>query len=138
MENWPNSRKNFGRRMTKADVILLVSLLITGLVCFAVLRLGLQKNGAAVRILSDGELYGTYYLTEEQNIPIQKNGKVVNVLEISGHKAKMIKADCPDKLCVHQKAISRQGETIVCLPNKIVVEIEGDKNTDTDLDSISR
>ncbi|KAI4447103.1 hypothetical protein C823_001622 [Eubacterium plexicaudatum ASF492] len=48
----------------------------------------------------------------------------------------MIWADCPDQLCVHQKAISGQGETIVCLPNKIVVEIaEGE---DADLDAISR
>lgn len=136
MENWRSSRKNHGKRMTKADTVLLAAFILTGLACFAALRLGLQKDGAAVRILSDGELYGTYDLTEEQNIPIQKNGKAVNVLKISGHKAKMIKADCPDKLCVHQKAISRQGETIVCLPNKIVVEIEGTK--DAGLDSISR
>ena len=36
----------------------------------------------------------------------------------------MISADCPDKLCVNQHAISSNGETIVCLPNKVVVEVE--------------
>ena len=35
----------------------------------------------------------------------------------------MIEADCPDRLCVKQKAICKNGETIVCLPHKVVVEI---------------
>ena len=43
---------------------------------------------------------------------------------IENGKADMISADCPDKLCVNQHAISSNGETIVCLPNKVVVEVE--------------
>ena len=44
----------------------------------------------------------------------------------------MIEADCPDKLCVHQKAIERTNETIVCLPHKVVVEIQDAKEADFD------
>ena len=42
---------------------------------------------------------------------------------IADGKADMKDADCPDRLCVKQKAISRQNENIVCLPNKIVVTV---------------
>ena len=42
---------------------------------------------------------------------------------IKDGKADMIHADCPDKICVHQKAVSAENETIVCLPNKIVVTV---------------
>jgi hypothetical protein len=49
----------------------------------------------------------------------------------------MTQADCPDKLCVHQKAISATGETIVCLPNKVVVEIAGETE-DAEFDTIAK
>ena len=129
-------KKNSIKRMTKADLVLIGILLLTGLTCLLAVRLLVQKDGAKVRILSDGQLYGTYRLTGDQEIPIQKEGEVVNILKISDRKAKMIQADCPDQLCVHQRARCRQGETIVCLPNKIVVEIDGEQ--DAGLDSISR
>ena len=129
-------KKNRIKRMTKADLVLIGILLLIGLTCLLAVRLLVQKGGTTVRILSDGQLYGTYHLTNDQESPIQKEGEVVNILKISDRKAKMIQADCPDQLCVHQKSICRQGETIVCLPNKIVVEIEGEQ--DADLDSISR
>ena len=34
----------------------------------------------------------------------------------------MIRADCPDQLCVKQKAVSKNKESIICLPNKVVIE----------------
>ena len=40
----------------------------------------------------------------------------------------MSKAHCPDKLCVHQGKITKAGESIVCLPNKIMIEISGTKD----------
>ena len=44
----------------------------------------------------------------------------------------MIDADCPDQLCVKQKKISLKNETIVCLPNKVVIEIEGADSSQLD------
>ena len=60
-----------------------------------------------------------------RRIPIQKDGKTTNLLVIKDGKADVTEADCPDKLCVHQKAISKTNETIVCLPNKVVVQVIG-------------
>ena len=51
-----------------------------------------------------------------------------------GAKAKMLTADCPDQLCVHQQAISKKNQTIVCLPNKVVAEVTG--NTRKDYDAV--
>lgn len=48
----------------------------------------------------------------------------------------MIEADCPDKLCVHQGYISRVGEVLVCIPNKVVVEIKSD-DSEKELDGIN-
>jgi len=123
------------RRIAKPDLLLIGLLLAVGTAGFFAVRM-LQQDGTTVRILLDGKTYGTYRLAEAQNIPILKNGAVANTLQIAEGKAKMIQADCPDKLCVRQNAIARQGETIVCLPNKIVVQVEGAQPSE--LDSVSR
>ena len=54
---------------------------------------------------------------------------ITNVCEIKDGQARMISAQCPDHLCMKQKAIDEKGGTIVCLPNKVV--IEGEKSTDS-------
>ena len=81
-------------------------------------------------------IYGTYPLDVDKEIPIQKDGKTTNLLVIRDGKADVTEADCPDKLCVHQKAISKTNETIVCLPNKVVVQVIG--AGESELDSIAR
>ena len=48
-----------------------------------------------------------------------------NVLVIENHRASVVEADCPDKLCIHQGQIWGAGQMIVCLPNKLMVTIEG-------------
>ena len=39
------------------------------------------------------------------------------------------KQNCPDKICVNHAAISKKGETIVCLPHKVVVEVVDENGT---------
>ena len=50
-----------------------------------------------------------------------------NIVEIDRDKVKMYYADCPDLDCVRQGWISRPGQMIVCLPNRIVIKIESDE-----------
>lgn len=64
------------------------------------------------------------------------DGDVTNTLVIKGGVADMTSADCPDHLCVKQKAISKEGESIICLPNKVVVTVKSDMKSD--IDSISK
>ena len=96
-----------------------------------------NKEGACVEVTVDEKVYGTYDLNENQEIPITIDGEVTNVLTIKDGKAKMTDADCPDHLCMHQKAISKEKETIVCLPNKVVAEVTGSKEQQ-EFDSIAR
>lgn len=93
-----------------------------------------RERGASVKVTVNGQLYGTYSLKQDREVEIVV-GENVNVLRIWDEKADMISADCPDLLCVHQKAIFRQGETIVCLPNKVVAEVIGGE--EAELDSVT-
>ena len=80
-----------------------------------------------------GDWSNAYYLTRPQTVKIKNSkGKTTNVLVIRDGKADMKEADCPDKLCVHQKAISAENESIVCLPNRVVVTVTNSKKEGMD------
>ena len=98
--------------------------LIAGAICLALavflLRETFQKTGDTIEITVDGELYGTYSLKEDQTILINDT----NTCQIQNGQAKMIQADCPDHLCMKQKAVTKEGGTITCLPNRVVIQAE--------------
>lgn len=115
--------------MKKKDLILICSVLVLAAAFWLVPRaVGLFGNSKEkkLRITVSGEEYGTYSLEEDQVIKVGDT----NVCEIKDKKVSMISADCPDQLCIHQRTIQLQGETIVCLPNKVVLEITGTRQTD--------
>lgn len=120
------------KRFGKSDRIFLGTVFLILLVCCAWFYFFGGDKGAVAQVTVNGQLYGTYSLDKDQKVKIVVGETVTNILQIQNGKADMISADCPDKLCVHQKAISRQKETIVCLPNKVVVEVIGGKEAEVD------
>ena len=113
------------KRLVKTDLCflgILLLVLITGCIFFYAHK---HKDGAVAVVTVAGEYYGTYPLEKDCRIEIKTNEIVTNILEIHDGKADMTDANCPDYLCVHQRAISKANETIVCLPNQVVVEIKG-------------
>lgn len=119
--------RKFGMR----DCLFLASLFLFGML----LTIGIYRfseRGSKITITVDGQLYGTYALREPQEIPIELEGRIANVIVIENGSAYMKDADCPDKLCMHQGAIFRDRQTIVCLPHKLVVEVVGGKKEEYD------
>ena len=80
-------------------------------------------KGGEVIIKVDGKDYGTYPLNEDKTIDIDEHNKVI----IKEGVVYMEDANCPDKLCIKQGKIDSNGQKIVCLPNKTVVEISSEK-----------
>lgn len=104
------------------DFLLISGLLI--LSCFLLLlQYLLKKPGAYVYVTVEGEQVGSYPLTEEKQIPIHTE-RGYNLLVIADHKASIQEADCPDGLCASSHPISRQGESLICLPHQLVVTVE--------------
>ena len=113
------------KRFGKADVILLLVIFFV-LVLAVTFSFFLKKEGASVVITVEGNVYRTVSLAKDQEIEIEKDGTVINILSIQRGKADMTAATCPDKLCVHQGFISNTGLPIVCLPNKLVIQLRED------------
>ena len=81
----------------------------------------LRPDGDCVVVMMDGKEFGVYALSEDAEIVI---GDGHNVLIIKDGKAYMEYADCPDGICTSHRPISREGESIVCLPNKVVATVK--------------
>ncbi len=93
-------------------------------------------NNVVVKI--NGVETATYSLSGDVRYEIKtgKNKENINVLVIKDGKAYITEADCPDGICKEYRPISYVGETIVCLPHRVVIEITGE-TTDISLDAVA-
>lgn len=97
--------------------ILIFTILIAGIFCF-------RGIGKEVIISRDGEELYRFSLVEEAHLSLEAEPGQTNEVEIHGGQVFVSSASCPDQICVHQGKISKKGETIVCLPHKLVIEIK--------------
>lgn len=119
------SEKNTGRGLYKNDLLLISFVLAAALVGVLILSF-LRKEGKSVTVSVDGEFFGQYSLMEDISVEIAsgENRDRKNILVISDGVAYMEDADCPNHDCVRARAISREGETIICIPNRVVVSVD--------------
>lgn len=111
----------------KKDFILMAVLIVTAAASALLIAFARRTAGAVVRVTIDGVFYGEYRLSEDQSVSIdEKYGH--NRLVIENGSAYMAEADCPDGYCMEYKPISRGGETIICLPHRLVVEVTGTRD----------
>lgn len=118
--------------LKKRDIGLLVVVMIAVGVIWLLWQVFYQTPGATVVVQVGTEEYGRYSLGEEQRIEIRQDDQIKNVLEIKENGAAMVHADCPDKLCIKQGTISYDGQSLCCLPHKVVVKIVGGEENDID------
>lgn len=125
--------------MTKGDKYLIIIIIIISLISIIyVERDATSYNSKYISIQVNGKEYKKITFNPKmvgKTIPI-KTKYCYNLIEIGDEKVRVIEADCPDKLDVKQGYISKPGETIVCLPNRLIIEIKGE-NGENEIDYLS-
>lgn len=116
----------------KKDIILFVGILLAAFLLWLIPFLLNRDAAAMVTVYQNGREIGTYPLEKEQTISVPYGENSYNLLFISGGEASISDADCPDGLCVRQKAVSRNGESIICLPHKLVIQVVAGKEKELD------
>lgn len=104
--------------MKKKETIFIASILVIAGILWLGFRISGQRSHNTIRITVDEKEFGTYSLSKDQVIHIGDT----NVCEIKDGKVTMIEATCPDHYCMKQKAVDEHGGSIICLPNKVVIE----------------
>ena len=107
----------------KADIVLLCILLLAG-TGLSVLSYTSASAGEKVEVSVNGRLYGTYKLTENQVIEIRQKD-ALNKITIKDGYVQMSYSSCKNQVCVHDGKINKTNQSIVCLPNRVMVEITG-------------
>ena len=119
------------RIIKKMDIVIIAVLLILSftphLIFFKTSQKGSKNNYAIIKV--DGKIHKKIDLSkvkksEKVNLNLP-NGK--NTLLIKNNSIQMYSANCNDALCVKQGNISKVGQTIICLPHKLIIEIKGDE-----------
>lgn len=119
----------------KMDIIIIVVLIISSFIPhFIYSSVGSKNNkGLYATIKVDGNVHNTIDLptTSEEKFIIQtENG--TNTILVNNNEINIVHADCKDELCVKQGSISKIGKTLICLPNKLIIEIKGDEYDSSD------
>jgi len=112
------------KRKMKNDVILICGLIVVLVLAGLALML-LRGEGDVVVVEADGKQYGSYSLSIDRTVEIRtgENGEELNLLVIKDGKAHVEEATCRDGICAAHRPIFRQGESIVCLPHKVVITV---------------
>lgn len=119
----------------KMDIVIIVVLIISSFIPHFIYSSVESKNNknlyATIKV--DGEIHNTIDLptTSEEKFIIQtENG--TNTILVNNNEVNIVYADCKDELCIKQGSISKIGKTLICLPNKLIIEIKGDEYDSSD------
>jgi hypothetical protein len=127
-------------KLKKADILLIGGIIALGCVLGLVILLT-QHKGNIVQVRVDGTMIENLQMTDNLTYEINGVNGGTNLLIIQDGEAWVEEASCPDGLCKNMGKISQVGQSVICLPNKVVVEIldkEGEVLGTPDVDVIVR
>ena len=130
-------QNNTAKRHIRNDLLFIVALLAVAAVV-AIYLFVFRGTGDNVKVTVDGQLYGVYSLKQDiiEDIHTGADGSQLNRLIISDGKAYVEAATCPDGICAAHRPIFRDGESIVCLPHRVVITV-ATENTDNAPDTVA-
>ncbi|MCR5255249.1 MAG: NusG domain II-containing protein [Acetatifactor sp.] len=125
------SEKNTGDRSVsyKKDIIFIGIFILVGLFLAAVVFLT-KQTGKSVTVSVSGKDVISFNLDEDREYMIEGKDGGQNLLIIRGGKAWIEEANCRDGLCINMGKIDSVGQSVICLPNEVVVSIGSGEVTD--------
>jgi hypothetical protein len=108
------------KSFTILDLLIILSCLGGAFLFFPLME---SHAPASVAIYRDNQRIARYPLSSPKEIILQ--GKIGSVtISIHDGSVAVVRANCPQQICVHAGAIRRSGRQIVCAPNHILIELE--------------
>ena len=113
-------------KMRWGDFVIIAAVLLAAAALAVFLAMQAAGDRLYAEIWKDGELTQRYALTPDTRETIDLDGH--NTIILDGLTARMAGADCRDQVCVRTGTLSRAGQAAVCLPNRVVLKLVGEKN----------
>ncbi len=125
--------------MRKNDFLLLFVVAVLGLVSYVLFRADPAATNKVLVIRKDQQVVQRIQLkktTAEKKLLVPvADGEIAIAYDKDG--AKVLSSPCPDKVCIHQGKITHSGQTIACVPEKVLITITTDAK-ENDHDAILR
>lgn len=127
-------RRLFGR----TDIIIVVSVLLLAAVSLYIQSNSIKKTGLTAIVMKDGKVYKRILLDKVKTpYLLDVSGKYTETLLVENGRIRFKEATCPDKLCVSRGWLTEYGHIAICLPNKVLVKIEGSIANDSSDDNFN-
>ncbi len=106
---------------------LIAAIVIVTSICFY----KAPSSAHTVKIFVDSKEYASYVISEdyEKNVRV-KTDYGYNLVSIQSGRVQITESDCPGHDCVHMGSISQAGDTLICLPHKLLITLEGGDSVD--------
>ena len=123
------TRKNMTLKFCKADILAIAMVAALAILVSIIFWTSVgSEEGNMVMIYQEGKLIQELSLDHDTEFVIE--GDYENVVTVKDGKAAITKSDCPGPDCVHSGWIHEAGRSIVCLPNRVELRIEGASEVD--------
>jgi len=129
-----NKRYNYLKLFRPFDMIIIFSLIVASFIPIGIFamyqnNLGAFESTTAI-VLINGEEVDRFILSEEtprQLVTYTSEDGLVgdqyNIVEIYGAQIRVKEDNSPDQIAVRTGWISRPGETSICLPHRLIIEL---------------
>lgn len=118
------------------DICFLTLLFIIGIILSVWVFLPSASEHGILEVRLNGQLQMRLPLEQDTDREVSVSNHIINRFRIQDGTVQMTEANCHDRTCVHTKAISRPGESIVCLPHRLVLAIVETNGTDSQPDAV--
>lgn len=120
--------------MKLGDKLLFIIICVTTIAYLGLSRLSEPDiDTLYVQISQNGTILHKLQLKdiEETKLTFEWDGKY-NIVKITNEYVEIIEANCPNQQCVIQGRINRPGQSIICLPHRLVVELKANEGSEID------
>ena len=117
------------------DALVALTVAVLAVACAWTVWGGQSENGALTAVVSVDGVETERLALEEAERTIQAGGYTLR-LRLTETEVWVESSDCPTQDCVHTGHISRSGQSIVCLPARVIVRLEGGETVDTGVDAV--
>lgn len=118
-------------KFCKGDAVVIVFVIVLAILTGVIfwIRMG-TDDGNTVVVYREGKKIQEFSLDKNTEIFIENI--YTNKLVVKDKKVAIVESDCPGRDCVHSGWISSKGRSLVCLPNRVEIRIEGEIDSEVD------
>ena len=119
MVAWQHKKARWGDLLVAVVILLLAGMLTLFL-------LPPREQALTVRVEQDGrEIFSCPLGEADEPVVYALGGDYPLVLEITEQGVRVVETSCPGEDCLHTGTISQAGSQIICLPNRLIVTLQG-------------